>query len=44
MTAAEDDVSRIFTVLSHPLRRQILVLLNEKGECSFTDISARARD
>ncbi len=38
MVTAEDDVSRILTVLSHPLRREILVLLNEKHECSFTDI------
>lgn len=38
MVADQDNVSGILTVLSHPIRREILVLLNEKGECSFTDI------
>jgi uncharacterized RDD family membrane protein YckC/DNA-binding transcriptional ArsR family regulator len=38
MVADEDNVSRILSVLAHPLRREILALLNEKGECSFTDI------
>lgn len=38
MVNAQDDVSKMLTVLSHPLRREILTLLNEKGECSFTDI------
>jgi uncharacterized RDD family membrane protein YckC len=31
-------VSRILSVLSHPLRREILSTLSEKGECSFTDL------
>ncbi|MFQ5758581.1 MAG: helix-turn-helix domain-containing protein [Candidatus Bathyarchaeia archaeon] len=34
--ANEYDV--IFTALKHPLRRRILLLLDEKGEVSFTDI------
>ncbi len=38
MVSDQDDISRILSVLSHPLRREILFLLNEKGECSFTDI------
>ena len=38
MVSDQDEVSRILNVLSHRLRREILVLLNEKGECSFTDI------
>lgn len=38
MVADQENVSKILTVLSHPLRREILVILNEKGECSFTDI------
>lgn len=38
MASGQDDVSKILSVLSHPLRREILVLLNERGECSFTDI------
>jgi len=38
MAVNQDNVSRILSVLSHPLRRQILSNLSEKGECSFTDI------
>ena len=34
----EENVSRILVVLSNPLRREILSNLNEKGECSFTDL------
>jgi len=34
----KENVSRILVVLSHPLRREILSNLNEKGECSFTDL------
>jgi uncharacterized RDD family membrane protein YckC/DNA-binding transcriptional ArsR family regulator len=38
MASNEENVSRILVVLSHPLRRQILLNLSEKGECSFTDL------
>jgi uncharacterized RDD family membrane protein YckC len=38
MVAEHDSVSKILAVLSHPIRREILALLNEKGECSFTDV------
>jgi uncharacterized RDD family membrane protein YckC len=38
MAVDEDSVSKIFSVLSHPIRRRILQNLNEKGECSFTDM------
>jgi len=38
MVVDQDNVSRILTILSHSIRREILALLNEKGECSFTDI------
>jgi uncharacterized RDD family membrane protein YckC/DNA-binding transcriptional ArsR family regulator len=38
MAGNEENVSRILVVLSHPLRREILSNLNEKGECSFTDL------
>jgi len=31
-------VSKILSVLSHTLRREILLNLSEKGECSFTDL------
>jgi uncharacterized RDD family membrane protein YckC/DNA-binding HxlR family transcriptional regulator len=38
MATNEENVSRILVVLSHPLRRAILSILSEKGECSFTDL------
>ncbi len=38
MSVNEDSVARIFDVLSHPIRRDILLLLNEKSECTFTDL------
>lgn len=38
MTINQDNVSRILSILSHPLRREILLNLSEKGECSFTDL------
>jgi uncharacterized RDD family membrane protein YckC/DNA-binding HxlR family transcriptional regulator len=38
MAVDEENVSRILSVLSHPLRRQILKNLKEKQECSFTDL------
>jgi uncharacterized RDD family membrane protein YckC/DNA-binding HxlR family transcriptional regulator len=38
LTVDEDNVSRILSVLSHPLRREILFNLSEKGVCSFTDL------
>jgi uncharacterized RDD family membrane protein YckC/DNA-binding transcriptional ArsR family regulator len=38
MTTDQDDVSRILSELSHPLRREILLKLSEKGELSFTDM------
>jgi uncharacterized RDD family membrane protein YckC len=34
----EDSVSKILSVIAHPLRREILNLISEKGECSFTDL------
>jgi uncharacterized RDD family membrane protein YckC/DNA-binding transcriptional ArsR family regulator len=34
----QESVSRILSVLSHPLRREILASLSEKGELSFTDL------
>jgi len=38
MAVDQDSVSRILSVLSHTLRRDILLVLSEKGECSFTDL------
>jgi uncharacterized RDD family membrane protein YckC/DNA-binding transcriptional ArsR family regulator len=34
----EDSVSKVLSVLAHPLRREILNMLSEKGECTFTDL------
>lgn len=38
MAVDQENVSKIISVLSHRLRREILLLLSEKGECSFTDL------
>jgi len=37
MAVEEESVTRILSALSHPTRRGILLILNEKTECSFTD-------
>ena len=36
--AEPNEYDAIFAALKHPLRRRILLLLDEKGEISFTDI------
>jgi uncharacterized RDD family membrane protein YckC/DNA-binding transcriptional ArsR family regulator len=38
MAVDQESVSKILSVLAHPLRREILLTLSEKGECSFTDL------
>jgi DNA-binding transcriptional ArsR family regulator len=38
MATDQDSVSRLLSALSHPLRREILLLLDEKDELSFTDL------
>lgn len=38
MAVDQENVTRILSALSHPLRRQILQYLSEKEECSFTDL------
>lgn len=38
MAAKQENVSRILSVLSHPIRRDILLILSDKEECSFTDL------
>ena len=38
MAVDQENVSRILMVLSHPLRREILVNLNQKGDLSFTEL------
>jgi len=39
MAVDQKNVSRILSVLSNPLRRQILSFVSEKKECSFTDLA-----
>lgn len=38
MAIDQDNVSKILSILSHPLRREILAYVSEKEECSFTDL------
>jgi len=38
MVVDQNSVSKIIAVLSHPLRREILIILSDRGECSFTDL------
>jgi uncharacterized RDD family membrane protein YckC len=38
MAIEQKDVSNLFILLSHQLRRDILLLLNQKNEQSFTDL------
>lgn len=38
MVIEQRNVSKLFTILSHHLRRKILLLLNEKNEQTFTDL------
>jgi uncharacterized RDD family membrane protein YckC/DNA-binding transcriptional ArsR family regulator len=38
MAINQESISKILAVLSHPIRREILLILNDKGECSFTDL------
>jgi uncharacterized RDD family membrane protein YckC len=38
MAVDQESVTRILSALSHPTRREILLSLNERSECSFTDL------
>jgi DNA-binding HxlR family transcriptional regulator len=38
MAVDQKHISKILSILSHPLRREILLNLSEKGEASFTDL------
>src|SRR4030042_3848629 len=38
MAVDQGNVSKVLSVLSHPLRREILLDLSENGESSFTDL------
>ena len=36
--AEADEYDEIFAALKHPVRRQILLFLEERGEASFTEV------
>ncbi len=38
MSVDQEKISRVLSVLSHKIRRGILILLDEKGESSFTEL------
>jgi uncharacterized RDD family membrane protein YckC/DNA-binding transcriptional ArsR family regulator len=38
MAVDQENVSKILSVISHSLRREILLKLSEKNECSFTEL------
>jgi uncharacterized RDD family membrane protein YckC/DNA-binding transcriptional ArsR family regulator len=38
MATDQDNVSKILAALSNPLRREILLYLSDKEECTFTDL------
>ena len=38
MAVDQENISKILSILSHHLRREILLNLSEKGESSFTDL------
>ena len=38
MAVEQESISKILSILSHPLRREILLSLSEKGESSFTEL------
>ncbi len=38
MAVDQENISKILSILSHQLRREILLNLSEKGELSFTDL------
>jgi uncharacterized RDD family membrane protein YckC/DNA-binding transcriptional ArsR family regulator len=38
MAVDQESISKVLSILSHPLRREILLNLSEKGELSFTDL------
>ena len=38
MTIEQESVSKVLSVLAHPLRREILLDLSDRKECSFTDL------
>jgi uncharacterized RDD family membrane protein YckC/DNA-binding transcriptional ArsR family regulator len=38
MAADQENVTKVISVLSHPLRREILLTLSDKEECSFTEL------
>jgi len=43
MPTAESEISRFYTVLGHPLRRNIIKIIGETGSASFTDLTTRLK-
>ncbi len=43
MTASESEISRLYTMLGHPLRRSIVRTIGEADSASFTDLRAKLR-
>lgn len=38
MAVDQENISRVLSILSHKIRREILLILNDKGECTFTEL------
>jgi uncharacterized RDD family membrane protein YckC/DNA-binding transcriptional ArsR family regulator len=38
MAVDQENVTKVISVLSHPLRREILLTLSDNGECTFTEL------
>jgi uncharacterized RDD family membrane protein YckC len=38
MVVDQESISKVLSLLAHPLRRKILLTLSDKDECSFTDL------
>lgn len=43
MPASDSDISSFYTVLGHPLRREIIKIIGETGSASFTDLRTRLK-
>jgi len=43
MSVTESEISRFYTVLGHPLRRNIIKIIGETGSASFTDLKSNLK-
>jgi len=43
MSVPESEISRFYTVLGHPLRRNIIKIIGETGSASFTDLKSNLK-